>query len=104
MSDPVGLIGAGGGVSPLDGRRSPAVGPADPGQSSFKDALLRNLEEVDRLQQDASAAAEDLMAGRRTDLEGVLMAVQKADTAFRAVQSIRNKVIQAYEEIQQMRV
>lgn len=104
MSDPVGLIGSGG-ASPLEPRRTVAGGvPADPSGPSFKDVLLKNLHEVNRLQQDASTAIEDLTAGRRGDLEGVMLAVEKADTAFRAVQSIRNKVIQAYEEIQQMRV
>jgi flagellar hook-basal body complex protein FliE len=102
MTDPLGLIGrvtAGGG--PVQPANSPTPGPNAP---SFKDALLKNLAEVDRLQQDADQAMEDYAARRRTDLEGVLIAAQKADTAFKAVQAIRNKVIQAYEEIQQMRV
>lgn len=105
MSDPLGLIGSAGGASPLEPRRTPAGGvPIDPSQPTFKDALLRNIEEVNKLQQDANAAIEDMASGRRTDLEGVLIATQKADTAFRMLQAVRNKVIQAYEEIQHMRV
>jgi flagellar hook-basal body complex protein FliE len=102
MTDPLGLIGR---VNPGPGPVQPAAPPAiDPNAPSFKDALLKNLAEVDRLQQDADQAMEDFAARKRTDLEGVLIAAQKADTAFKAVQAIRNKVIQAYEEIQQMRV
>ncbi len=103
-SDPVGLVGASG-ASPLQPRKTPAGGPpADPNAPSFKDALLKNLESVNRLQQDATQAVEELAAGRRDDLETVLMATQKADTAFRMLLATRNKVLEAYQELQQIRV
>jgi flagellar hook-basal body complex protein FliE len=44
------------------------------------------------------------MTGRRDDLEGVIMATEKADTAFKMLQAMRNQVMQAYDEIKQMRV
>ena len=44
------------------------------------------------------------MAGRRDDLESVMIATQKADTAFRMLLQIRNKVMDAYEEVKQMRI
>lgn len=104
MADPVGLLGNGGGVGPVKPAQGPQ-GPAKgaPGAPSFKDTLLQNLEQVNELQQDATAAIEDLQAGRRSDLEGVILATQKADTAFKMLQSVRNKVLEAYEQIQQMR-
>jgi flagellar hook-basal body complex protein FliE len=37
-------------------------------------------------------------------MEGVILATQKADTAFRMLQSVRNRVMEAYEEIKQIRV
>lgn len=101
MSDPIGLIGAGGagGIAPRPPRPVPnAAGP------NFKDVLMANLNEVNKLQKDATEAIEDLASGRRNDLEGVVLATQKADTAFRMLQAVRNKVIQAYEEIKQTRV
>jgi flagellar hook-basal body complex protein FliE len=102
MADPLGLIGAAGVGSPVRPTQGP--GAHDPSKPAFRDVLMKNLEEVNRLQQDAQTAIEDLAAGRRTDVEGVMIATQKADTAFKALQAVRNKVIQAYEEIQQMRV
>lgn len=104
MTDPVGLIGASGGVDPSrkPGGVQGAAGPG--GGPSFKDVLLENINQVNELQQDATKAIEDLAAGRRDDLEGVLMATQKADTAFRMLQAVRNKVLTAYEEIKSMRV
>ncbi len=107
MADPLGLIGGGGGlggVQPLRDRL-PAGGQAeDPNAPSFKDVLLKNIEEANRLQQDANAAINDLVTGKRTDLEGVLMATQKADTAFRMLLQVRNRVIESYDELKQIRV
>lgn len=104
MSDPLGLIGRVGAGQPVQ-RPTPAGGqPLDPGQPSFKDVLMQNIKQVNQLQQDATTAIEDLQTGKRTDVEGVILATQKADTAFRMLQSVRNKMMEAYEEIKQMRV
>lgn len=107
MSDPLGLIGQAGGMSgaaPLLPRTPVGGVPVDPSQPSFKDVLLQNLNKVNELQQEAATAIEDISAGRRDDLEGVLLATQKADLAFRTLLSVRNKVQGAFEELKQMRV
>src|SRR3954470_15289238 len=101
MSDPLGLIGGGAsGINPSAFPRPNVKGPGGdqtPGQS-FKDVLLSNLDEVNKAQQEATRAVEDLQTGKRGDLEGVIMATQKADNAFRMLQALRNKVMDAYEE------
>ena len=108
MADPLGLIGNTGGVGPMNPLRpgrTPAGGPpTDPEGPSFKDVLLQNLGEVNKLQQDATRAIEDLQTGKRDDLEGVLLATQQADSAFRALLAVRNKMMEAYEEVKQIRV
>ena len=70
----------------------------------FKDLLMKNIEQVNQLQQDAEMAIEDLAAGRRDDLVNVLNAKRKADEAFKLLLSVRNKMVDAFEEIKQMRV
>jgi flagellar hook-basal body complex protein FliE len=107
--DPLGLIGSGGagGINPIQPvpRTTPAGGQAqDPNAPSFKDVLMENLKSVNRLQQDATKAIEDLHTGKRDDLESVLLATQKADTAFRMLLATRNKVLDAWEELKQIRV
>ena len=85
--------------------RTPAGGiPADPNAPSFKDLLLKNIDEINKLQQDAAQAIEDLSTGKRSDLEGIMLAQGKADLAFKMLQGVRNQVLRAYEDIQQMRV
>lgn len=109
MVDPVGLLrttqlpglDAAGRVAGSQGAPQQAGAPNGP---SFKDVLLENLDKVNQLQADATTAIEDLQTGRRTDLETVLSATAKADTAFRMLLSVRNKMMDAYDEIKQIRV
>lgn len=108
MADPLGLI-SGNGASPLRGvpLQRPVVpggAPADNCGPAFKEVLTESLDKVNQLQQEASTAAEDLVTGKRSDIEGVMLATQKADTAFRMLLALRNKVQAAYEEIKQVRV
>ena len=56
------------------------------------------------MQQDATQATNDLLTGQRDDLEGVMIATQKADSAFRMLLALRNKVVDAYDEVKNIRV
>jgi len=105
MQDPLGRIGAGGvrGVTPPTGPAQ-QPGKADPDAPQFVDLLKKNLEEVNRLQADANQAMEDLTTGRRNDVATVIGATEKADLAFRMLLQVRNQVMDAYDELQQMRV
>jgi flagellar hook-basal body complex protein FliE len=104
MTDPLGLVSGAAGAGGVFSRAPAAIDPADPGAPSFKDVLLQNINQVNKLQQEASTAMQDLATGKRSDLEGVMLATNKADTAFRMLLAVRNKVQQAYEEVKQMRV
>ncbi|HXE53601.1 MAG TPA: flagellar hook-basal body complex protein FliE [Tepidisphaeraceae bacterium] len=81
----------------------PTSAPA-PGSSSFADALKNSIDEVSRLQQDASKAVEDLAVGKKDDVGGVMSAVEKSDLAFQTLLAIRNKLMDAYDEIKNISV
>jgi flagellar hook-basal body complex protein FliE len=72
--------------------------------SSFKNLLLNSIREVNSMQQAADQAVEALVAGQEVNPAEVLTAVQKADIAFRLMMQIRNKIVQAYQEVQNIRV
>ncbi len=74
------------------------------GVPSFKDALFDAIERVNGLQQEAEKVTADFATGRTHSLNEVLAAVQKADLAFQTLVQIRNKLLDAYQEISQMRV
>ena len=103
MTDPLGLINTTGGIDPRM-NRAPVSAPNSGGGPSFKDVLMENIEQVNKLQQDAEAAIEDLAAGRRDDLANVMIAKQKADLAFKMLLQVRNKLQDAYDEVKQLRV
>ena len=103
MTDPLGLIGRTNSILPQQAGKAASGG--DPGSvPSFKDVLMKNLEQVNKVQQEASAAIDDLMTGRRDDVAGVMAAQKKAETAFKMLMQVRNKLMDAYDEVKQLRV
>jgi len=86
----------------------PSGGLAKPdavqGTTSFKDVLLSSIEQVNSMQQAADQAVEQLATGGDVNPAQVLTAVQKADIAFRMMMQIRNKIVQAYQEVQNIRI
>ena len=73
-------------------------------KTTFRDLVLGGVGEVNMLQQKADGAVEKLMCGGEIGMAEVLTAVQKADIAFKMMMQIRNKLVAAYQEIQNMRV
>ncbi|MBS0191398.1 MAG: flagellar hook-basal body complex protein FliE [Phycisphaerales bacterium] len=101
MADPLGFIS---GSQPVRPAFQQGAAGAQQGAGSFKDALIDNIKKVDEMQQQANRAMEDIATGKRDDLEGVILATQQADSAFRMLQSVRNRVMEAYDELKQTRV
>ena len=83
---------------------SAAVGPAPATGKDFKSILMDSLDEVNRLQGEADQQVQRLLTGETENVAEVLAAVNKAGIAFDLLMQIRNKLTDAYQEIQQMRV
>ena len=84
--------------------QSPAAADPAKGSPSFKNFLLESIHEVNSMQQEADRAVEKLVTGGEVNPAEVLTAVQKADLAFRLMIQVRNKMVQAYEEVKNIRV
>ncbi len=70
----------------------------------FKSILLGSLNEVNRLQSEADQGVQRLLEGDTDNVAEVFNAVNKAGVAFDLLMQIRNKLTDAYQEIQQMRM
>ncbi len=70
----------------------------------FKNMLVDSIKQVNTMQQDADRAVEGLFTGEDVNPAEVMTAVQKADLAFRMMMQTRNKLIQAYQEIKDIRI
>ena len=106
MSDPLGFIAEQRGM-PIQpgaglGRGLPGVG-GKPGGADFKKELLEQIEVVNRLQQDAEKAKAAGVAGEAR-IEDVMIATAKADSAFKMLLAVRNKLMEAYEDVKNIRV
>jgi flagellar hook-basal body complex protein FliE len=77
-------------------------GPAQQG-GSFADALGQALQSVEKLQVDADKSAEAVAMGGG-NLHETALALEKADVALRVATKVRNKLVDAYQEIMRMNV
>ena len=81
--------------------------PEAPGkvqQPAFKEFMLEAIDQVNSMQLEANHAVEQLMTGGDVNAAEVLTAIQKADLSFRMMMQIRNKLVQAYEEVKEIRI
>lgn len=98
----VGNIGGMGPVQPAGPGGAAGTGGAT--GSSFADVLKKSIDEVSRLQQDASSAVDALATGKTDNVSGVMSAVEKSDLAFKTLLAIRSKLMDAYDEIKSIQV
>src|SRR4051794_1309509 len=73
------------------------------GSTSFKDMLCDSIQQVNTMQLDADKAVETMFSGGDVNPSEVLTAVQKADLAFRLTMQMRNKLMEVYQEVKDIR-
>ncbi len=71
---------------------------------SFSEMLADSMTEVNSLQAEANKAMEKLASGQTKDIHETMLTVEKADIAFRTMNQVRQKVIDAYKEIMRMQM
>jgi len=80
----------------------PTPGPASGGGSSFADTLRGALDGMEQLQTSATHQVAGLIDGTSTDVHTGMIAVEKADLAFAMMLQLRNKAVEAYQDISHM--
>jgi len=71
--------------------------------SSFDNILTESLKEVNSAQNEANSAVESLVAGRTENIHETMIQMQKASISFQMMMEVRNKLVDAYNEIIKMR-
>jgi flagellar hook-basal body complex protein FliE len=74
------------------------------GEKTFADTLKDAVGEVNTLQKTADVKAQELATGKTDNIQDVMMAQEKADIALRLMVNVRNKIIDAYNEVMKMQV
>jgi flagellar hook-basal body complex protein FliE len=71
---------------------------------SFGDTLKGFIKDVNHMQNHADKSIEKMVAGEITDVHQVMVAVEEANTAFSLMMELRNKMLDAYQEVMRMQI
>jgi len=74
------------------------------GGTGFKDVLKDLVKEADELQKDSAQKVEQFADGNGEDIHDVMIAMSKADLSFRMMLEVRNKLVEAYQEVMRIPV
>lgn len=80
-----------------------AAPPASDGTGSFSEKMGEVLAETNREINHAEAAARELAAGKG-DLVETMMSLGRADVSLRMVVSLRNRMLESYQEIMRLQL
>lgn len=82
---------------------TPPAGEAE-AQGDFATSLRAQLEQVSQIQAEADQGVQKLVTGQTDSITEVFTAARKAEVAFSLLMEIRNKLVDAYTELRQLRV
>ncbi len=88
------------GAASAAGSGATAAGAVSP--APFADLLTDAIGQVNALENQADSAVRGLMTGTGVDVHQAMIATQKASMAFELALAVRNKAVQAYEQVMGM--
>jgi len=83
-------------------QKSEEITGSEAEKPSFSDTLRDSISDVNRLQEQADQAIESLAKGETKDIAQTMVAVEKANISFQLMTQVRNRLIEAYQEIMRM--
>jgi flagellar hook-basal body complex protein FliE len=98
------ITGLGASIGPALIRPPEIAGEAESKGLSFRDTLAEAVRQVEGYRQQADIKVGTFLAGEGEDLHTVALATQRAELAFELFMQVRNKVVQAYQEVMRMQV
>jgi flagellar hook-basal body complex protein FliE len=102
MTSVVSALGSLGSIGSIGGLpKLPPLGSQDT-QGGFGAVLSTALEKVNELETGADQQVGNLLKGGNTDMSTVMIAVEKADVAFQMMMQVRNKIVNAYQDIEKL--
>jgi flagellar hook-basal body complex protein FliE len=75
--------------------QSPQEKPGD----NFSAVLKNAMDEVNTDQLKAETSIQDYVSGKETNLHNTLISLEKADISFKLMMQVRNKLLDAYQQI-----
>jgi flagellar hook-basal body complex protein FliE len=78
------------------------TGVDDAAGGGFGSVLHQAIDKVGELGNDSDKQIGELVQGNRQDIHNVMIAVEKADVAFQLMMQVRNKILNAYQEVSKL--
>jgi len=72
--------------------------------TSFEEVLKASIQEVNDLQKEADEAIRELAKGQTQDLHKTMILMEKAELSLKLMIQVRNKLLDAYQELMRMPV
>ncbi|HUI75464.1 MAG TPA: flagellar hook-basal body complex protein FliE [Candidatus Acidoferrum sp.] len=70
--------------------------------SQFMDTFKSAMDEISTMQGQADDKVTQLLSGNGQDIHSAMIAVEKANLSFQMMVQVRNKIVQAYQQIASM--
>ena len=80
------------------------ITPVNQENGDFSDILKNSIDKVNTEQKAAHGLAQSFEAGEHTNIEEVMLSLQKASLSFQEMVQVRNRLVAAYNEIMSMTV
>ncbi len=100
MSDPISIQIGQVGV----GKRIAGAAPGKSDGDDFATIVRDQLKRVSDMQNEADENVRKLVTGESQNMTDVFVAARKAEVAFSLLMEIRNKLLDSYQELQNMRI
>jgi flagellar hook-basal body complex protein FliE len=71
-------------------------------ETPFASVLQGAMEQMGKLEQDASDKVSGLLSGNGVDVHTAMIATQKSDLAYQLTLAVRNKAVDAYTQLNSM--
>ena len=90
-------------ISPISLATPSPIAIQVPG-AAFQNALQNAIGQVEDLRTTSDQTVQRFLSGENEELHTTVMATQRAELAFEMFMQVRNKVVQAYQEVMRMQM
>jgi flagellar hook-basal body complex protein FliE len=91
-------------LAPAETSGAQPLAPAQPNGDSFATLLDRMVSDVNSQQKLASQSVSALQGGQNVPLHQTVIAMEEANVSFQLMVEVRNRLMDAYQEIMRMQI
>lgn len=91
-------------INPVQANAQTGTSSASSVGNGFKNALSQAIGSLNSTQANANNQVEQLINGNASDLSNVTIALEKSDIMLKLAVNVRDKVVNAYQEVMRMQV